>query len=526
MDGAAAREYDLIVMGSGSAGLAAALAAAAAGLSVLILEKTAKLGGTTAYSGGAIWAPANDIAAAAGLSDSVEEAKAYLLATAPEGWADCEGLRLGAFAANAGPTLRLIERKTPLRFALLSDSDLFPEVPGAKAIGRMVTPRLLRRGMIGHLAWKLRGSKLPLLFTFDEVAVRNPLTEPFSVQIRYLPKIVKRLLTGERGMGAALVIGLLKGCLDLGCQVRTNARMTGLLMAEGAVCGVTAQIAGRKTEFHSRAGVVIASGGFEWNDALLAEHFPGPVDFRASPRANEGDGLLIARSVGAAVDHMDQANFNSAIPGWYEGGIQGIGWFYHTAPNSVIVQRDGKRFFNEEDHNLGLHIDQRGPDGKPVNLPAWFITDSHFLARERVAMRIASCDPSWVVRAATFEELAGKVGIDANGLVNTVAEFNRAASGMHADVFGRQGCQPIAKAPYLAMRFNRSIISTKGGPRTDADACVLRDDGSIIEGLYCAGVAMANPLGTKAVAAGTTLGPNLTWGYIAGRHAAARLGKA
>lgn len=516
--------YDLVVMGSGSAGLMAALTAASEGLSVLILEKADKIGGTTAWSGGAIWAPANHLAAAAGIEDSAEEACAYLLATAPEDQAVSDAARLAAFGTNAGPALALIEARTPLRFELLPDSDLFPEAPGAKAYGRMVTPRLLRRRVLeaGHRR-RLRRFKLPLLFTFSEIAQCDPMTGPVRRQLRFLPRAVKRLLSGERGMGAALVIGLLRGCLDAGCHVLTGARVTGLEQDEkGRVTAALAERQGRPVRFAAFYGVVIASGGFEWDRDLVARHFPGPLDSPASPPTNEGDGLRIAVRAGAALARMDQANFNSAIPGVLDGRPQALGWFYHSAANAVIVNPQGRRFCDEHDHNLGLFLDRRGADGLPTDLPAWFITDQRFLSRNLIARFFARNAQGWITRAPDLASLAVRIGLDPGVLPQTVQEFNEAFAHNQPDTFGRIRREAIETPPFVALPFNRTLISTKGGPMTDIQARVLRADGSVIDGLYCAGVAMANPLGTKAVSSGTTLGPNLTWGYIAGRDAARR----
>lgn len=510
-------------MGSGSAGLMCALTAASEGLSVLVVEKAEKLGGTTAWSAAAIYAPANHVAAQAGLSDSPAEAEAYLLATAPPGWAESDGRRLAAFARTAGAALRLIEEETPLRFQLLPDADLFPDAPGAKPLGRMLTPGLVRRSVVGGWARRIRRPKLPMLFTFAEVVERDPLTAGPLALLGQLPVLAKRLLAGQRGMGTALVTGLLKGCLDHGCTILTGARITGLDQGpDGDIRGVTAMVAGTPRRFRARCGVVIASGGFEWNDALIAEHFPGPVDYRASPPTNEGDGLALALAAGAEVDRMDQANFNSAIPGRIDGKRQGLGWFYHVAPNAVIVNGQGERFVNEHDHNLGLLLDKRNQAGQPVNLPAWFIADARFLARNRIARLVAGRESEWITHAPTLGGLARKIAVDPETLGRTVDAFNAGIDEGLADRFGRTRREKIVKPPFVALTFNRTFISTKGGPRTDERARVLRADGSAILGLYCVGVAMACPIGTKAVSTGTTLGPNLAWGYIAGRDAAAR----
>lgn len=512
--------YDLIVLGSGSAGLVAGLAASTAGLSVLILEKTDKIGGTTAYSGGGTWIPANHHALDAGISDSVKDAVSYLNATAPDGWAQTESELWRAFAKAAPEALSFIEDNTPLRFELLDLPDVFPDAAGAKTTGRMLSPRLLKRSLIGKWARRIRTSKYPQIFTYSEVYDLGPIYGSLRHKVSMLPKLLWRLFQGERGLGSALVIGLLKGCLDGGCVIVTNARATELHQADdGSVTGVQAIVDGRSISITSTGSVVIATGGYEWDRARLDRHFPGPTDFLASPRANEGDGHRMAEAIGAELSHMDQANINAAIPGKYEGRVQGIGWFHHTAPTAIIVNAAGERFVNEAHDNLGLILDQRGPDNLPINLPAWLISDSRFVLREHLAVWIARCDPTWLRSALSLKRLAEKLGINAGNLGRTVDSYNAAIQQGAPDPFGRENRQCILVPPFVAVPFNRSFISTKGGPRTDALARVLRADSSVIGGLYCAGVAMANPMGTKSISAGTTLGPNLTWGYIAGMAA-------
>lgn len=516
-----AKDFDFIVVGSGSAGLAAALAAADAGLSVLVLEKTSKIGGTSAISGAATWIPANHVARAAGIADSVEEAKAYLRATAPPRWIETEGPLLEAFAESAPKALELIEQRTPLRFELLQKADTFLDAPGAKVSGRLLSPRLVSRFRLGSRMLQLRSPKIPQLITFAELMSEEPRYAGFGRQLTMLPKLTYRFIAGLRGMGSALMIGLLQGCMALRCKVLTNARVQELVLDDkNRVTGVVANLGGHPTRITAKRGVLLASGGFEWNDDLVKRHFPGPVDFLASPRGNEGDGLRMAAQVGAALAHLDQANLNSVIPGKYDGHVQGIGWFYHLSPSSFIVGPDARRFANEENPNLGLALDARKEDGSPRNLPAWFITDASFLSRERLALWIARHKPDWTIRAETIGALANKIGMPSAQLDSTVARFNEAIHAGGPDEFGRLDRDVVERSPFIAIPFNRSFISTKGGPRTDARARVLREDGSVIVGLYCAGVAMANPLGSKGISGGTTIGPNVTWGMIAAWDAA------
>lgn len=525
--------YAAIVVGSGSAALAAALTTAAAGLSTLILEKSDKLGGTSAMSGGGIWVPANHHARAAGIADSCEEAFRYIRDAAPEGWAASEEPLWRSFAEAAPRMLAFVEENTPLRFALTGEPDPLPEVAGAKAGGRMLSPLPLGRGIVGRFRRKLRPSTQPHIFTYHEMIGSDVYHHPLLTSLRLAPRLLWRVLTDRRGQGTALIAGLVKGCLDHGCRIELDCPATELIVdAEGRIAGVVAARGGGRFRFQAERGVVLATGGFEWDAARCAKHFPGPTDFLASPRSNSGDGHRMAEAVGAALAHMDQANINSAIPARYEGRPHGMALFYHGEPNAILVNRHGRRFVDELTFNLGEALDRRDPaTGEPVHLPVWIVTDGRFLKRAPVIRWYARPEPGWILRAGTLDELAAKMRVPAGALTATVARFNALCAIGRDEDFGRRTVnphanlsrykevrmEPIDHAPFVAISFNRSILATKGGPRTNARGEVLRADGSVIAGLYCAGVTMANPIGTRAVGAGTTLGPNMTWGYICGR---------
>ncbi|MBD1554734.1 FAD-binding protein [Pseudomonas sp. C2L12B] len=526
-------ECDVLVVGSGSAALAAALTAAAGGLKVRVLEKTQWLGGTSAMSGGATWVPGNHHARAAGLADSAGEALAYLRASAPPGWQQSEDLLWQRFSAEAGPMLASLEAHSPLRFALTTEPDPLLHLPGAKAGGRMLAPRSLRtRGLgLGALAKRLRPSPLPQCYSYQEIIGLDVYHHPFAAALRLAPQLIWRSLTGTRSKGAALILGLLAGCKRHGCAFEVGARVSELTQdAEGRVSGAWAEQGGRWLRVHARRGVILASGGFEWDAERLARHFPGPLDFIASPRSNEGDGQRMAEAVGAQLAHMDQANINPAMPWRYEGRAHSLAVFFHYEPNAIIVNRHGRRFVNEFTFNIGEALDERErPGDGPLQLPAWVISDVRLLHRAPLLWGFWRLDRGWLAQADTLEALAAQIGLPADELVATVARFNgfcaqgvdqdfgrAAARGAHAaqDKRIHAGLEAIEGHRYIAISFNRSFLATKGGPRTDAGGHVLRSDGSRIEGLYCAGVAMANPIGTRAVGAGTTLGPNMTWGYI------------
>jgi len=536
------READMVVVGSGSAALAAALTASAGGARVAILEKSSVLGGTSAMSGAGTWVPANHHMLAAGMADSKDEALTYLRATAPAGWQAEEDPLWQAFVEHAPEMLKFVEANTPLEFELVHHPDQYSELPGGKFRGRMVSPRLLSRNLVGAWRDRIRHSTMPQLFTYGELVTGTILSRPLRTLVRMAPALLHRALTRRVGMGDALVVGLLKGCLDHGCEIIAEARARRLLTdgnghGDGRITGVEVEIGGEIVTLRATRGVVLASGGFEWNTELLAQHFPGELGLIGGPRSNTGDGQVMAAAVGAALARMDQANIYPALPTVYEGRRQALPLTVLYHPHCILVNRLAQRFLNEGSPNVGAVLDARDPaTGLPIHLPAWQIFDARYARRNRLIMRYARRDRSWLRQADKLADLAHLIGLDPTALAATVERFNGfARAGRDADFNrgetpwekfhtgdprkpdGNGALGAIEQPPFYAAPYRRSILTTKGGPRTDARGQVLRPDGSRIAGLYCAGVAMANPIGTKAVGAGTTIGPCLTWGYICGQ---------
>ena len=222
-------DYDVVVAGSGSAGLSTALRAAVGGLRVAVFEKTDVLGGTSAMSGAGTWTPANHHALAAGIADSIAEAIEYIRAVCPSDWKEEEDELWVAFTRNAPRMLRFLEEHTPLRFALSEEPDIMAERSGGKTRGRMLSPRPLRKAIVGSYASRIRRSTLPHLFTYQEVYDGDLYHRPARAALRFGPRVLWRLLTNSRAQGSALVVGLLRGCLDSGCHVETNSRVVELL---------------------------------------------------------------------------------------------------------------------------------------------------------------------------------------------------------------------------------------------------------------------------------------------------------
>ncbi|MGE0717410.1 MAG: FAD-dependent oxidoreductase [Alphaproteobacteria bacterium] len=526
-------DADVVVVGSGAAALTAALTAAVDGCRVVILEKSDKLGGTSAMSGAMTWVPANHHARAMGIEDSPEEALTYMRAVAPAGWRETEDELWRAQAENGPRMLEFVERHSPLRFTVTKVPDPMSDLPGARPMGRLLSPEVLRRGLIGRYGRMLRRSTMPQTLTYDEMVAVDFYRHPIRGTLRHAFTYVHRWLTGTASKGNALIVGLLKGCLDRGCRIETRTRATALVTdgEGGPVAGVVAETAGKRRTFRAARGVVLATGGFEWDAELLKKHFPGGIDYLSSPSTNTGDGLRMATAIGAATAHMDQANILPQPPIPYEGRINGLPIRFHAEPDALIVDMTGRRFVSEYAFHIGEAIDRRDPaTGQPLHQPAWLVSHWPMVKRTPIVRWYKRYDGNWLVKARTVEELATKIGVPAAALADTVRRFNGfAATGRDtdhhrgeppyekrlADAVGLMA--PIDRPPYVAIRCNRSLLGTKGGLRTNERGEVLRGDGSVIAGLYCAGNVMANPVGTRSPSAvGTTIGPYMTWGHICG----------
>lgn len=521
---------DVVVVGSGAAGLAAALAAAVDGAKVIVLEKSHVLGGTTAMSAAGTWVPANHHMLAAGLSDSPEETLTYIRAASPPGWEETEDPLWQALAENSAPMLRFLEDRTPLVFELVNHPDFYVEAPGGKLHGRMVSPTLISRYILGRWWNRVRKSVKPQFFTYKEM-VGGVLKDPLRAVLKMGPALAWRVIAGKVGLGNGLIVGLTRGCLDHGCTILTDADVKRLTTDKDVVTGVEAVIDGKPVTIAARKGVILATGGFDWAPDYMPKYFPG-IDLTGAPDTNTGDGQRMAEAVGAELAHMDQSNIAPATFTQYEGRRHAQPLYESYVPHCILVNREGKRFVSEGSPALGAAVDERGPDGKSKHAPVWRIFDARY--SNRLSAMYAAKDPDFVRKADTIEALAGKIGLDPATLRATVDRFNTwSTEGVDRD-FHRgetaweryytkdRALDTVEKAPFHAAPFLYVSLGTKGGPRTDRNCQVLRKDGSVIGGLYCAGIAMASPIGTRAVGAGTTIGPCLTFGYIAGKSIARR----
>lgn len=532
-------EVDVAVLGSGASATTAAILAADSGVEVALLERAEFVGGTTAISGGVLWLPNNHHMAEAGIEDSREDALAYLNSLSL-GMMDGE---LVETLIDTGPEmLRYMEENTPVSLHVFEGyPDYHPENPGGKPEGgRSLDNDLFPFEELGP--WAERINHQP-----DAVFFPATMLEIDTKRIDDVPPDVMedRRARDMRSTGQALAGSLIKGCLDREIPVHTATRARELILDENdAVVGVRAERDGAAYFVKARKAVVIATGGFEWNEELVRAFLRGPMTAPTSTPENEGDGLLMAMGAGAALGNMSEAWW---IPGIHVPGDEMRGRTFarlilaeRTWPRSIIVNRKGRRFMNEAaNYNaVGHAFHTFDPNSfEFINLPAWLIVDSQYqppIARHQVGPDA----PDWIRRADTLAELAAQIEVDADGLEETVARFNEGVARGEDPEFERgvsaydsyngdrwekapfTTLGPIDTPPYYAAQIESGALGTKGGPKTNTKAQVLRATGGVIPGLYAVGNAMAGATAMVYGGAGGTLGPGMTFGYIAGKSAA------
>jgi 3-oxosteroid 1-dehydrogenase len=581
---AAAAEFDVVVVGSGAAGMTAALTAARQGLSVVVLEKAGCFGGSTARSGGGIWAPGNEVLRRAGVRDTPEQARAYLAHVAGD---DVPAGRQAALLEHGPAMLALIRSATPVDFAWVPGyADYYPEAPGGLAQGRSIEPVPLDGRVLGGELARLAAPYLPAPpgvtitqadYRWLSLGPRHPRAVLAAARVAARAARSRLLRRRTLSMGQALAAGLRAGLLATGVPVWLSTPMTGLELAgeDGAaalaaagglaagtpagggparatagelagpaaagarVSGVRVLRDGQPAVIAARRGVVLAAGGFERNAAMRSRYqrAPAGTDWTTGAAGNTGDAIAAGQAAGAAVDLMDDAWWGPAIP------LTGGPYFClaeRSLPGCLLVNDAGQRFVNESAPYVdAVHAMYDGDgDGRPF-VPAWLITDQRYrdtyvfagLAPRRPLPR------RWYAAGAVFRDdglagLAEQAAIDPAGLAATVARFNElAGSGRDTDFgrgdsaydryYGDPRIRPnpclaaLRRPPFYAVKIVPGDLGTKGGLRTDERARVLRPDGTAIGGLYAAGNTSAAVMGHSYAGAGATIGPAMTFGYIA-----------
>lgn len=541
-------ETDFISIGSGAAGLMGATIAAEHGARAMVLEGTDQLGGATAFSGALLWAPANRWQREEGVDDDIATARRYIeRCLGAERAADP---RWDVFLAEINGVLGWLEANTPLRFMLTGYPDSHGEWPEGRC-SRHVTSHPVPLRPLGEWGERIRRVPIPGfdLLTLRDVELANAWMKPPgpAAMAKLAPRIAWRKSRGHVGMGTGLVAGLLTAALAHGVVLRIEHRVTELVSEGNRVVGVRVRTVDGERLIRATRGVLLATGGFEYDEALKAELLPGPMVAPQSPPVEcSGDGIRLARGAGVKLAATDEAWYLPSIvpPGapTYEGVVLPRPMIAErVAPHTIWVNRRGQRFVNESSQDAANSFYQRDANGALPNLPCFSILDQQFLDKYPLFRSLAADQPgesSVVVQADSLEALAVRLGIDVQGLTSTVKEFN-AMVRQGADTRFQRGqgaydrylgdgtaAHPnlgtIEKPPFVGFEVVTSGVGTKGGAVTNRDAQAISVQGEAVAGLYAAGNASAAFNGPTTVAAGCTIPPALVMARRAALHALGR----
>ncbi len=547
--------YDVVVVGAGT-GLFAAMAAADAGLKVLLVEKSASFGGSAAMSAGIIWMPGNAVLQEAATGDTRESAESYLDHLVGE---SAPRERRLSFLEHAPAAVDFLRRSTPLKFMHIpGHPDHHEDLDGASVIGRAIEAKPFNMASLGADRKRVRASDV-------KAPVPMPIT---SVDYKWLvllgrapwqavPHAVWRLIQGLGGKligrdvvaaGQALVAGLLTGVREAEVDTWRTSPLLDLVTEGDGITGAVVERGGCRIRVRAGRGVILAGGGFENNPVMRRKYQSVALQdgWSVNARENTGDVIRIAERHGAALSAMDQSWWSLGLPPVKEGGTPTFMLAERSQPGSIIVDATGRRFFNEScDHMTAgqIMLGQRGADA--VHVPSWLVFDQKYRNRHIFGGQFLPGLPlprSWyraglAHRAATVEALAEQLSMP--GLVEGVARFNLLAARGHDDDFGRgdsahdrywgdptntpnPNLRPLTTAPFHAVQVVPGDFGTCGGITTDGYGRALRGDGSVIDGLYAIGNCAANAFGNTSPQFGATLGLGLTFGWVAARHAASQ----
>jgi succinate dehydrogenase/fumarate reductase flavoprotein subunit len=556
-------ECDALVVGSGCGGLSAAVTAGHHGLKVLVVEKEPRFGGTTARSGGWLWIPGTSLARDWGIVEAPDQARTYLRHQAGNSF---DAARVDAFLSAGPEAVDFFTTKTAVRFDMpLTFPDYDAEAPGGAQGGRSMVTRPFDAHELGPHIRNI-GAPLPELTVFGMMLGSGKEIVHFMRASRSLASalyVAKRLsrhamdvMRYGRGMtltnGNALAGRLAKSAFDLKIPLWLSSPVRELIVEDGAVRGAIVERDGTPVRITAKRGVVLACGGFPHDVARRQKMFPhaptGVEHFSPGPTGNTGDGLRLAEAAGGRVEDT-LPNAAAWVPVSIterKDGSKGVmpHFIDRAKPGVIALTRDGKRFANEGNsyHDFVQEMMKAARPGEEIT--AYLLCDHRTLRKYGLG-----CVPpfpmplghhlntGYLKRGTTLAELADRTGIDREGLEATIAEFNTSAAEGRDPAFGKgsraynryQGdalhgpnpcVAPIKDGPYYAIKMVIGDLGTYAGIKTDARARALDGDGQPITGLYAAGNDMASIMGGNYPGAGITLGPALTFGYIAGKHIA------
>lgn len=540
--------FDFVIVGSGGGSLCAALRLRAAGQRVLILEKTALLGGTTAASGGVMWIPNNRYMQAANIPDSREQALAYLDAILGDatGMPGASRARRRAYVEQAPQMLDFLVAQG-IRLRRIPSWPDYYDAPGASVPGRAVVSELFDIKQLGTWATRLRPGFLPLPANLDE-AMQLPLLKRSSAARKTLLRILGRALAdrlrGRRRVtaGQALQGQMLLAALQAGTEIRNECVVQQLLQDNGRVSGVLCEQQGQRRRIGARLGVLINAGGFARNQPMLDRYIPGTqAAWSSTSEGDTGEMIEEGLRIGAAAAQMsERIGMQIALtPGWQQLAVKPGVQNDINKPHAIVVDQSAQRYANEASPHPEFTRQMLIRHRSVPASPSWLIVDSRFLRTYMLAGSMAGTrkpkawlEQQFLRKADSLASLAAQCGLDAAALSATVQRFNKFVLQGRDEDFGR-GNAPydrwagdplhapsntlgtLEEAPFYALQLYPGDVGTFGGLLTDEHARVLRGDGSVIAGLYATGTSSAAVMGSYEVGPGGSIGPSFTFGYIA-----------
>jgi 3-oxosteroid 1-dehydrogenase len=540
--------FDWVVVGSGAGSMASALVMRQAGKSVLILEKTAFIGGTTAKSGGVIWVPNNRFMKEAGIADSAEAGITYLDAVAEDVPGTSHEKRLAYVNESAKMIDFLSDQGVELERASQFWPDYYDDLPGGCKTSRCVTAKSFNIKELGAWAKKLRKGFMEMPVRLEEgmklgVVRRDHALAKLQQQIVLKVILSKLMFKKEVSAGMALQGRMLKASLAAGVELRTECPVTELIVEGTKVTGVVTP----KGRVGARLGVLVNAGGYAQNQSMRDKYMPGTsAAWSQTPEGDTGDLHSEMERIGGVLAQMDQmvGYQTTHAPGWETAFVTPPAQSLTAKPHAILVDQSGARYMNEGG-SYELYCQTMLERNKTVPaVPSWAIMDRNYVDMYKVADTFIDkkipqkwIDTGYLHQADSVEALAASIKADPATLKASIDRWNASCAAGKDEQFGRgdraydqflgdpyQKPNPslgsIDKGPFYAVPVMPGDVSTYGGVITDAHGRVERADGCVIEGLYACGVSTASVMGGVYPGAGASIGPSLTFGYVAAKHAA------
>ena len=545
---------DFAVVGSGGGAMCAALQMAAMGKGVVMLEKSDLVGGTTARAGGVMWIPNNRFLKRDGIEDSFELAATYL-----DGLAADAGDTPGSTPERRHTYLReapnminfLVEQGIKLN-RVSYWPDYYDERPGGLEVGRCVVADLFDINELGPWKAKLRPGFLTMPATLEEALLLPNFKRAWrstKVLIKVVARAVFAKVAGKRyvSAGAALQGRMLQAVLRAGVDLRSQSPVSELIVEDGAVKGVLTVKNGKPWRIAARLGVLVGAGGFAHNQRMRDQYQPGTsTKWTSAAPTDTGEMIEEMMRHGAAVAQMDEMVGNQCTlpPGSQEGEIQSPAQSLTAKPHAILVDQSGQRYMNEGGSYMAYCKAMLERNKTVTAVPSWAVFDSQYMQKYMLAGTMPGSkkpqswyDEGYLKKADSIAALAAVLGIDGAVLESTVSRYNGFVRNNCDEDFQRgeraydnwlgdfchqpsQTLGELSKPPFYAVQVVPGDVGTYGGVVTDASARVLREDGSVISGLYATGVSTASVMGRVYPGAGSSIGPTFVWGFVAAKHAA------